>query len=92
MYYGDAVVVFAGGVSMEDKTGVAVGGQLKGAAEVVTCGIEVAIDEDNLCITVVANHIAEETFVGLDAMTEDEDAGCVTNGLGGAIPYVDIMF
>ena len=92
MYYGDAVGVFAGRTSMEDKTGVAGGGQLKGAAEVVTCGIKVAIDEDNLCITVVAYHVAEEARVGLDAMTEVEDAGCVTNGLGGAIPNVVIMF
>ena len=77
IYDGDAVVVLAGGITLDGQWGEAGGGQLEDAAELLAHGVHVAVDDDYLGIAVAAHHVAEETLGGMDAMAENKDAtGC----------------
>ena len=82
LYHGDAVVVFAGGMALDGERGVAAYGQLEGVAEVAAHGVDVTVDEGDLCMAVGSHHVAEEIFVGMDAVAEDEDATGMADGLG----------
>ena len=90
LYHGDAVVVFAGGMALDGERGVAAYGQLEGVAEVAAHGVDVTVDEGDLCMAVGSHHVAEEIFVGMDAVAEDEDATGMADGLGGAVPGGDV--
>ena len=87
-----SIVVFSYLMPIFYLLGVAIGIQLEAATHIATRSLHVLVDNDDLCIVVLSQHITEIVVGRRERIAKNDYLTCTQYHLRSMIPCVYIMF
>ena len=92
LYDGDTIVVLASLLAVDHLSGIAVRWQLEDVADMTAHRLHILVDDDNMRIAVLTQHVAEVVVGYREGASQDDYLVGSEHQLGGMIPCVDVAF